>query len=423
MQNDPKNLNYMRRSMLFMVSFTALMLTSCISLYYTGGNDSYYSDGIYYTPTQNNRNVVIANAPQHINYEEPAVVISSNPRVIEGYWMGGWNGSDADLNRAYTIIQNYPNGFGYMVGSANVAENMAFSSDWNVFVSNGKYWWFPTTSNIEFYTDFLFGPYPSSNIVLYNYTPYSTQLRVNVSLGLYSPSLYTPWYYNPWHHRSVWYYDPWFYDPWHYDPWYYDPWYYHNYGPIPGHHHYGPGSPRPNHYPGHGKPNIRPNDPHHNPGAPGKPGTPNKPNKPGAPSNNRPNQGKWRPTTTPGGNQTITPGTTQRPSVGGGVVGGNGAPQGNNNNTVVRPKPTNSTTGSRVKATNTTTNKTKTISRPTGTNTSRTTKPTGGTIQNRGSISRPTGGGASRPTGGSISRPTGGGSSRSIGGGNIGRTR
>ena len=425
------------------MSLTALMLTSCISLYTTGGNNSYYSDGIYYTPSQTSRSVVVANAPQQPYYEEPAVIISSNPRVIEGYWMGGWDGSNADLERAYTIIQNYPNGFGYMAGSVNVAESMAFSSLWNVFVSNGRYWWFPTTSNIEFYTDFLFGPYPSSNIVMYDYTPYNTKLRVSVSFSLYGPSFYDPWYYNPWHHHSVWYYDPWYYDPWHH----------HHYGPV-YHPHHGPTyrpahGPKPGYYP-YGPGNRRPDDRYNKPGAPkpgtpGKPGTPNKPGKPGTPSNNRPNQGQWRPTTTPSGNQTITPGTAQRPSVGGGVVGGNGAPQGNNNNnTIVRPKPTNDkTTGSRVegnkvirapetttKATNTTNNKT--VLRPTNTTTNRTTKPTGGTVQNRsvsrptgGSISRPTGGSISRPTGGSISRPTGGGASRSVGGGGgkISRTR
>ena len=442
----------MRRKIIFLVSLIALMLTSCISLYSTGSNSSYYSDGIYYTPSQPSKSVVVANAPQPTYYEEPVVIASSNPRVIEGYWMGGWDGSNADLERAYTIIQNYPNGFGYMAGGVNVAESMAFSSDWNVFVADGKYWWFPTTSNIEFYTDFLFGPYPSSNIVLHDYTPYNVNLKVNVSLDWYNSSYYNPWYYSPWNYHHSWYYDPWYYDPWHYDPWYYDPWNHHYYGPSyhhphhgptyhhphhgpkPGYYHYGPENTRPKHSPSHGKPNRRPDDRNHGRNDKlGKPGPTHKPSSPNKPSNSRPNQGKWRPTTTPSGNQTITPGTTQRPSVGGGVVGGNGAPKGNTNN-IIRPN-SNNTAGSRInnndsrtnsvqknkstiinKITNTTTNSAKTVSRPTNTNTSRATRPTGSSIQNRS---------ISRPTGGSVTRPTGGGASRSVGGGGgkISRTR
>lgn len=456
----------MRKNILLTACILALLLTSCISLYTAGGSD-YYSDGIYYTPPKTSKSIVVANAPQPTYYEEPVVIASSNPRVIEGYWMGGWDGSNADLERAYTIIQNYPNGFGYMAGGVNVAESMAFSSDWNVFVADGKYWWFPTTSNIEFYTDFLFGPYPSSNIVLHDYTPYNVNLKVKVSLDWYNSSYYNPWYYSPWNYHHSWYYDPWYYDPWHYDPWYYDPWHHHHYGPTyyhphhgptyhhphhgpkPGYRHYGPEHTRPNHAPSHGKPNRRPDDKHHGRNdKPGKPGPSYKPSSPNKPSNSRPNQGKWRPTTTPSGNQTITPGTTQRPSVGGGVVGGNGAPKGNQDN-IIRPSSNNNTAGNRVnnndsrtnsvqknnttttgnkvtrtpantksnKVTNTTTNRARTVSRPTNTNTNRATRPTGSSIQNRS---------ISRPTGGSISRPTGGGASRSVGGGGgsrISRTR
>ncbi|MBP3420058.1 MAG: hypothetical protein J6K74_05685 [Marinifilaceae bacterium] len=461
----------MKRVTPIFASLCAWLCVSCISLYSTGTESGYYSDGIYYAPQKATKSVVVVNstpAPEPVYY---------TPK-IEGYWLGGWDGSEADLRRAYDIIGNYPNGFGYMVSNeASIAESMAFSSDWNVFVSNGRYWWFPTSLNYAIYTDFLFGPYPSADIVFFDYSPYRWRagVRFGTSIGIgvgISYSVATPWYYNPWYY-DPWYYDPWYYGPHHYDPWCYDPWYHHHhhyYDPYYGHHYpgYYPGPHHKPHHPGYYPgPGYRPHRPEHtrphNPTGPNKPGHSPKP-EPG----HRPNQGKWRPTTTPGGGQTITPGTTQRPGVGGGVVGGNGAPD-NKKDQIVRPgttngrpngtrvdnnRPTQNNGNSRVESSRPTQNGsgTTTVTRPGKSNSNKVARPTGNSSTSRvtrpsnnsssSRVTRPTNSGSSRVTrpsnsgsyrsgtptrsgGSSISRPTGGGASRNVGGGGgrISRTR
>ena len=318
----------MKKRTIFIMCCMMYLCTSCIALYSSGSQNSYYSDGIYYAPPKTNQSVVVVNsqntqqvvpATQSVENLQvpPAVQTIQSPQVIQGYWIGGWYGSEADLQRAYNIIQSYPNGFGYMTNGADVAESMAFSSDWNVFVSNNRYWWFPTSSNIDFYTDFLFGPYPSAQLVFFDYAPYRWSVNVRFGRGV---TVNYGWY-------DPWYYDSWYYNPWYYNPWHYDPWYHHHYTPHYGPHH-GP------HYNPHHGPHYDPYRPNHGPGyRPGhkpypehtRPKKDNGPQKaPGhspKPDPHRPNQGKWRPTTTPGGGQIVRPGTTQRPSTGGGVVG------------------------------------------------------------------------------------------------------
>ena len=437
----------MKKITLITACLCALMCVSCISLYSTGSYNSYYSDGIYYVPSKQPQQVVVIEQEPTI-VETPVVVNSApSPRVIEGYWLGGWDGSNSDLKRAYRIIENYPNGFGYMTNGADVAQSMAFSSDWNVFVADGRYWWFPTSSNYAMYTDFLFGPYPSSDLIFFDYSPYKWRVGVRFGAtvgvtyswgrGWYSTRYYAPWFYDPW------FYDPWFYDPWHYDPWHH---HYHHYGPYYGPH-YGPGPHHGPHYgPGYG-PGYRPYPPQHI--RPQKPqGRPDGPGNGPKPNQNRP-QGQWRPTTTPGGEQILRPGTTQRPSVGGGVVGGNGAPpkRDNKEQGAVRPSNNNTGTGTRVETSPKKENNKSSVTRPTNSNRVNITRPSKSNSNrttvtrptnsntNRANITRPSNSSSSRVTrptnsgsyrSGGFSRPTGGGAIRSGGGGGssrVSRTR
>ncbi len=78
-----------------------------------------------------------------------------------GYWIGGYKGNERDFDEIQRIINMYPNGFAFFNGNGyDIAMNLSFDTDWNVYTDNGRYWWFPSNSNIELYSSLLFGTYP-----------------------------------------------------------------------------------------------------------------------------------------------------------------------------------------------------------------------------------------------------------------------
>jgi len=80
--------------------------------------------------------------------------------TARGYWMGGFKGSDRDLEECVRIMNRYPEGFAYFGNGYEIALDLSYSLDWNVYTVNGRYWWFPSSSNVEFYSKLLFGTYP-----------------------------------------------------------------------------------------------------------------------------------------------------------------------------------------------------------------------------------------------------------------------
>ena len=78
----------------------------------------------------------------------------------DGYWIGGFKGSDNDLEECVRIMNRYPEGFAYFGNGYEIAQNLSFSPDWNVYTVDGRYWWFPSNSNINLYTQLIFGNYP-----------------------------------------------------------------------------------------------------------------------------------------------------------------------------------------------------------------------------------------------------------------------
>lgn len=154
-----------------------------------------------------------------------------------GYWIGGFNGSDRDLEEAARIINRYPEGFGFISNGQDIALNLSFSPDWNVYTDNGRYWWFPSPSNIRLYNTFLFGSYPKYiwtvvwNEPFYDSWAFDSQFSWGWSspgwhfgfgwnTGIYRPR-YSYWYggYPYW---GSWY-DPWWgynrYPVWHHPHW------------------------------------------------------------------------------------------------------------------------------------------------------------------------------------------------------------
>ena len=57
-------------------------------------------------------------------------------------------------------INMYPEGFANFSNGQEIALNLSFDSDWNVYTDNGRYWWFPSNTNINLYSSLLFGTYP-----------------------------------------------------------------------------------------------------------------------------------------------------------------------------------------------------------------------------------------------------------------------
>ena len=77
-----------------------------------------------------------------------------------GYWIGGYRGPASDLAEIQRIINMYPEGFANFSNGQEIALNLSFDSDWNVYTDNGRYWWFPSNTNINLYSSLLFGTYP-----------------------------------------------------------------------------------------------------------------------------------------------------------------------------------------------------------------------------------------------------------------------
>ena len=252
-----------------------------------------------------------------------------------GYWIGGFKGSDSDLREAARIIARYPDGFGYIANGEEIALNLSFSPDWNVYTDNGRYWWFPSYTNVKLYSSLLFGTYPQYIWTVvwdnpsYDVIAFDSQFNFGLNIGWGSPGwsfglgwnsgFYRPWYngwYNP--YWSGWY-DPWwgYYPGWGHPHWHHPP----HWG---GGNHPGwnppaqrPGNLRPNY--GGGSIGLRPN---HGPGTSTRPnvtGRPNtsinRPNVTTRPEGiqNRPNYSTSRPST--GVNVRPSTGTSTRPSV------------------------------------------------------------------------------------------------------------
>ena len=78
----------------------------------------------------------------------------------DGYWIGGFKGSENDLEECVRIMNRYPEGFAYFGNGYEIAQNLSFSSDWNVYTIDGRYWWFPSSSNVGLYSQLIFGNYP-----------------------------------------------------------------------------------------------------------------------------------------------------------------------------------------------------------------------------------------------------------------------
>ncbi|WP_065220034.1 MULTISPECIES: hypothetical protein [Butyricimonas] len=168
----------------------------------------------------------------------------------DGYWLGGFKGSDNDLEECVRIMNRYPEGFAYFGNGYEIAQNLSFSPDWNVFTLNGRYWWFPTNSNISLYNELIFGNYPKyAWTMIWNDPRFDSFAWSNrVSFG-----------WDRWGWRgsfgwgSGWGYDPFwnnygyygFYDPWGWNSWgpnygYYPGWGYPHWGHRPGWGHHGP---------------------------------------------------------------------------------------------------------------------------------------------------------------------------------------
>lgn len=224
-----------------------------------------------------------------------------------GYWIGGFKGSESDLREAARIIAQYPQGFGYIANGTDIALSLSVSPDWNVYTDNNRYWWFPSSSNIELYSTFLFGSYPKYiwtiawNQPGYDSFVFDRQFNWSFNLGWGNPGWsfgfgwnngwYDPWYrpwYNGWYGWGGWY------DPW-YPGGYYPHWHHHYpYPPIWGGGHYPPSHNRPA--------PVRP-DNNLRPGIGTRPGYATRPG-----NNTRPGYG-----TRPGTN--VRPGTTTRPGM------------------------------------------------------------------------------------------------------------
>ena len=198
---------------------------------------------------------------------------ATDPEPGEGYWIGGFDGSVSDLKICEQIIHRYPEGFATFGQDSEIANYLSMSSDWNVFTYQGRYWWFPTPSNINLYHELIFGNYPKYIwTVIWNdprFTVFEAQDFFDPFYGVGSFRYYRmdPWYNRYWS-GSVWgrpwdmhyahpywgYYDPFwgwnygwnygwggwygwygYYSPyWGHYPYWHDRWY--GYRPGRGHH-------------------------------------------------------------------------------------------------------------------------------------------------------------------------------------------
>lgn len=182
--------------------------------------------------------------------------------VAGGYWMGGFKGSEQDLEECVRIMNRYPEGFAYFGNGHEIAMNLSFSLDWNVYTVNNRYWWFPSNTNFELYTTLIFGTYPKYiwtvmwNDPHYDSFVFDRQFASGIGIGSYHGNPY--WWNNwGWHGTIGWnsywnggpywsnpfWYDHWgWYHGWGHDPWYYSYWngywgpYYPHWTHRPGYH-------------------------------------------------------------------------------------------------------------------------------------------------------------------------------------------
>lgn len=289
----------------------AFLAVSCV----TARNMTLVEDDIYYVPGKKTLSELHSdNSPMSNTTTQAEEVLANQESLQEstGYWMGGFKGNERDLEEIQRIINLYPQGFAFSnVNGFEIALNLSFDSDWNVYTANGRYWWFPSNSNIELYSSLLFGTYPKHIWTIIWDSPRINSWNFNwgINWGWRGPG---------WSIGFGWNYG--WYDPW-YHPWYghhphrpYPP--YHR--PIGGHPNWGGGIHKPGYQrPGIGiRPNssVRPNI--GNPIQGVRPGTSS--NRPGTtvrPSNTtRPtNNAAVKPTTTTRPSSTTRPGSATRP--------------------------------------------------------------------------------------------------------------
>ncbi len=166
-----------------------------------------------------------------------------------GYWIGGYKGNASDLEEIQRIINMYPNGFGFFSSNGqDIALNLSFDPDWNVYTDDGRFWWFPSNTNIEFYSSLLFGTYPKyiwtvvwDNPRFDSWAFNNTFNNWGFRFGWSSPGWglsfgwnsgwYDPWYawngswYNPWYGYYPGWGPGWGYHPhWHHPHWNYPHW-------------------------------------------------------------------------------------------------------------------------------------------------------------------------------------------------------
>lgn len=248
------------RFSLYIVIFT-LLVSSCItSQNFTMEDDIYYIPGrkaLAVQEIEKTNGTELTTSEQAVFYPEK-IQHSTHPTEIiyenSGYWMGGYKGNERDLDEIERIINLYPQGFAFTnVNGFEIALNLSFDPDWNVYTKNGRYWWFPSYTNLNLYSSLLLGNYPKLSWTIAWESP-----RFNV------------WnydYYFNWGFRWNWGYPGWnisfgWNSGW-YDPWYYHwqhPWYGHypnRYYPYYNHPHWGN---RP-HWGNNHRPAIRPNSP------------------------------------------------------------------------------------------------------------------------------------------------------------------
>ena len=157
--------------------------------------------------------------------------LASSDSIYEnaGYWIGGYKGPESDLDEIQHIINLYPNGFAFFNSNGfNIAMNLSFDSDWNVYTYDGRYWWFPSYSNINLYSSLLMGTYPKYIWTVIWDDPRFDSWAFDAGFNW---GIHVGW--NRWDLSFGWGWNYGWYDPWYrgwYDPWYYGwhhPWYGH----------------------------------------------------------------------------------------------------------------------------------------------------------------------------------------------------
>lgn len=213
-----------------------------------------------------NGNATAVNRPQEAPPQDNTPEATPE-NASTGYWIGGFKGNNSDRQEAARIINRYPEGFGFISNGQDIALNLSFSPDWNVYTENGRYWWFPSSSNIRLYNTFLFGTYPKYiwtvvwNDPFYDSWAFDSQFNFgwggpgwHFGLG-WNYGFHRPWYGNWYGGYPYWnpWYDPWWGNAW-YPSWHHDHWYHPQWGgntpdwtpPVSSAPNRRPGNPRPN---------------------------------------------------------------------------------------------------------------------------------------------------------------------------------